>query len=206
MKGTIVKRRSGRRAREKRPVPSRKLRSDPLYAYSIEELLDGRVHQRRWTSHHICTYDTILAGLGWDDGKVLPRHGWVFDFRPEIHVREQVIIPDFAGWRANRRVQPLWDEPECDYSERGYTDSPDWICDIVEPSNVGLVRKTKKPLYHRLGVSWLWLVDRIESTIEVYSAGDADWQLEGAFGGNGILRTAPFKRVEINLDGLWEPI
>lgn len=90
-------------------------------------------------------------------------------------------------------------------SEHVYTDVPDWICDIVEPSNVGLIRAVKLPIYHRLGVSHLWLVDRIRSALEIYSAATAgEWHLEAAFGGDGRLRAPPFRHAEFNLDGIWD--
>lgn len=80
---------------------------------------------------------------------------------------------------------------------------PDWVCDIIEPSSVGLVRKLKPSVYLQLGVSHLWHVDRIENSLEVFSARDGNWQLEGAFGGDGILRAAPFRHVDFSLSGLW---
>jgi hypothetical protein len=206
----VKQRRSNRHARERRAAHSRGQHRDPLeelrlVQLGIGELLDGRVHKRDVTLHHLAAYDALLTGFDWCPDKLLPRNGWVIDFRPGIHVREQVIVPDLAGWRTSRRVQPVSDEPFCNRSTRRFTDGPDWICDIVEPTNVGLVRKIKMPIYHRLGVASLWLVDRIESTLEVYSAGAVDWQLDGAFEGNGLIRAVPLKHVEIHLGGLWEP-
>lgn len=79
------------------------------------------------------------------------------------------------------------------------------ICDTVESSNVGLIRRVKLPIYHRLGLSHLWLVDRIQNVLEVYSAAAAgEWHLDGAFRGNGRLRASPFRHAEFNLDGIWD--
>lgn len=198
-----------RYAREKkdaRPRAPHRDRTAELRAvrFHIGELLNGRVYVRRWTLDHVTCYGTLLFELGSGLGYFWPRHNWMVVLRPEIHLEEQVMIPDLAGWRASRRVQPDREPPWCDQSCGRFSQKPDWVCDIVEPSHVGLVRNVKLPLYYRLGIGHLWHVNRIESTLQVYTAGDSSWCLVGTFGGNGWLRAAPFKHVEVRLDGLWD--
>lgn len=172
---------------------------------SIGELLNGQVHLREWTPHHMTVYDILSIKLGYRPDLLVPRHGWMFDYRAEIHVGEQVIVPDFAGWRANRRIQPSWDEPYCGRLARRYNDVPDWIADVIEPTHVGLVRNIKLPVYLGLGVRNVWLINRIKKAVEVYSATATSWQLDATFSGNGRLHADPLKRFAIELSDLWQP-
>jgi hypothetical protein len=172
---------------------------------SIAELLDGEVHKREWTLDHVSAYQTILNGFDWSPVSLTPRHGWMIDFRPEIHVDEHIFVPDFAGWKAHRRIQPVPFSAYCDRSATRYEgDVPDWVGDIVEDSNVGLIRNIKLPFYHRLGITSLWLINCIRREFEIYSATAAGWQLDARFEGKGRLRAAPFDKIEFDLECVWD--
>jgi hypothetical protein len=67
---------------------------------------------------------------------------------------------------------------------------PDWVCDIVEPSNEAFIYKTRKPFYRHIGVSWFWILDARKDKLEIHSASQSDWQLFGTFRGTGMVRSS----------------
>ena len=77
--------------------------------------------------------------------------GWWIIFEPELHLSEDILVPDLAGWRRERM-------PE--YPESAYaTLAPDWICEVLSNSTRRLDLHEKRPIYAREGVPDLWLVD-----------------------------------------------
>jgi hypothetical protein len=71
-----------------------------------------------------------------DDGAGGPGGWWILlevDVRLGLH---DIVRPDLAGWRRERLPDP-WDTRPIDVV-------PDWICEIVSPSNAGTDRVTKR--------------------------------------------------------------
>ena len=54
-----------------------------------------------------------------------PGGWWIID-EPELHLGDDVLVPDIAGWRRAR--MPTY--PETAY----FTLSPDWVCEVLSPS------------------------------------------------------------------------
>ncbi len=52
--------------------------------------------------------------------------GWIIYDEPELHLGEDVLIPDLAGWRNERLTTP----PE----EHRFDIRPDWVCEILSPT------------------------------------------------------------------------
>jgi hypothetical protein len=95
--------------------------------------------------------------------------GWWIVPEPEVHFPEpaepdgvQVVDPDLAGWRRERLPKPP-------AKPAHFTVTPDWICEVLSPSTEDHDRGTKVPLYAHNGVRWVWLVDPIARTLEVYA-------------------------------------
>lgn len=166
-------------------------------SFSIGELINGRIYKRKWTYDHVETYGTIDGALG---ETLWARNGWMFDFRPEIHIDHNIVVADFAGWRANRYLQPDRDDPICCYSKHSYTASPDWICDIVDHSNKGFIFRIKMPFYRGIGVSWIWILDSRTNTLEIHRAVQNGWQLVDTFHGTGIVRARPLQHLSVHLE------
>jgi Uma2 family endonuclease len=83
-----------------------------------------------------------------------------------------VLVPDIAGWRRDR--MPRF--PDVAYFEL----APDWVCEVVAPKNVSLVRIRKMPCYAAHGVGYAWIVDR-----------------------SGVVRAVPLEGTDIKLARLW---
>src|SRR5207248_4244179 len=76
--------------------------------------------------------------------------GWWIIPEPELHLRNDVLIPDIAGWRVDR--MPTL--PDTAWFEL----SPDWICEVLSPSTARIDRSKKLRIYAREGVSFAWFV------------------------------------------------
>ena len=121
--------------------------------------------------------------------------GWWILFEPELHLGDDVVVPDLAGWRRARMSRP----PRGPY----ITLAPDWVCEVLSPATARLDRVAKMPLYAREGVGHLWLIEPLAKTLEVYRLRGAHWVVLGSYGGAARVRAEPFEAVEIALAALW---
>jgi Uma2 family endonuclease len=83
------------------------------------------------------------------------------------------------------------------------TIAPDWVCEVLSPSNERFDRQVKMPAYARHGVAWAWIVDPIEQLIEVSRLTDGFWLSVAIYGGDQTARIQPFEAIEIPLSRLW---
>jgi Uma2 family endonuclease len=121
--------------------------------------------------------------------------GWWILSEPEIHVADHVLVPDLAGWRKERMPK---------FPEGAFIDiTPDWVCEILSPSNARLDRTKKVFTYAALGVKHLWLVDPSDKTLVTYELESGSWKLVGSYVGNDLVRARPFDAIEWRLGTLW---
>ncbi|QSQ26259.1 Uma2 family endonuclease [Pyxidicoccus parkwayensis] len=125
--------------------------------------------------------------------------GWWFLTEPELHFEPNIVVPDIAGWRRERVPAPP--DPETPW----LTIAPDWLCEVLSPSTRTVDRVRKMPLYHREGVQHAWLIDPVRRTLEVYGRGKNGWVRTALYGGNTVIREAPFEDVSLDLGRLWTP-
>jgi Uma2 family endonuclease len=121
--------------------------------------------------------------------------GWVILDEPELHVGEDVLVPDLASWR--REHLPV--APQAAYISL----APDWICEVLSPTTEKLLRADKLPIYARERVAHAWLVNPLARTLEVFALDGARWSLLGTFAGDKRARIVPFDAIEIELRLLW---
>ncbi len=128
----------------------------------IGEIIMGDLHvSPRPASKHTRAASKLGGALDgpFDSGTGGPGGWWILD-EPEIHLENNIIVPDIAGWRRER--MPTF--PDVPF----FTLSPDWICEVLSPSTAAFDRVKKMPLYAQVGVKHFWLVDPILKTLEVY--------------------------------------
>jgi Uma2 family endonuclease len=67
---------------------------------------------------------------------------------------------------------------------------PDWIAEIVSPSNAAQDRVDKRALYARSGVAFYWIVDPAARTLEALrlDAASGAWVELGAYGDSSTAR------------------
>ncbi len=134
-----------------------------------------------------------------DDGFGGPGGWWIFaEVDVELGVHD-VVQPDLAGWRRERLPEP-WDM-------RPIKVVPDWICEVLSPSNAGHDRVTKRHLYAESGVGHYWIADPVARTLETYRLDPEArrWVDSGAFDATSRARIPPFEAVELDLARIFPP-
>lgn len=123
--------------------------------------------------------------------------GWVFASETEIAFdSSQVYRPDVAGWRRERMLTLPDDVP--------LRIVPDWVCEILSPSNAqnDLVRKMRT--YHRCDVQHYWVLDPDAETLAVYRHTPSGYLIAQTAAGEERIRAEPFVDVELSIRGLFE--
>ena len=168
------------------------------------ELLNGELHlSPRPAASHQSTSSELGADvlMSFARGRGGPG-GWIILHEVELHLgqpdpRSVVAVPDLAGWRRERMpVKP---------STPAIALSPDWVCEVLSPGprNVRRDRILKADAYHHAGVAWMWLVDPIARTVEVFRREDTGWMWVATHGGEGEARLPPFEAVAFDVGAWW---
>ncbi|MBZ4419171.1 Uma2 family endonuclease [Myxococcus sp. RHSTA-1-4] len=121
--------------------------------------------------------------------------GWHFVFEPELHLGDDVLVPDLAGWRRER----MPDVPP----GVGVKVAPDWLCEVLSPSTASLDRDRKLTVYAREGVRHVWLVDPRLRTLEVFRLEGSHYVPLGIHTGGATVRAEPFEVLALELRVLW---
>ena len=121
--------------------------------------------------------------------------GWWALFEPELHLGEDIVVPDVAGWRRAR--MPVY--PDVAF----FTLAPDWVCEVLSPSTRRLDLHGKRPIYAREGVGHLWLVDPADHTLEAFELRLGQWLLIGTAKDADPICIPPFDAITFSLGDLW---
>jgi Uma2 family endonuclease len=121
--------------------------------------------------------------------------GWILLHEPELHFKDDVLVPDIAGWRRERLPRL----PAGAY----LTLAPDWLCEVLSPSTEAIDRTRKLTIYAQQGVANVWLVDPLLETLEVLRLESQRWSLLAKHEGRAKVRAEPFTAMELELEALW---
>ena len=121
--------------------------------------------------------------------------GWIFLTEPELHLGDDVVVPDVAGWR-KERLTPF---PKTAWIET----PPDWIAEVLSPSTMRTDRTDKLAIYATFGVGHCWYVDPLAKTLEVFELAAGKWVIAATFKDDDKVTAAPFEAHTFGLDGLW---
>ncbi|PWG61260.1 Uma2 family endonuclease [Spiribacter halobius] len=164
----------------------------------VGELLGGDLHTHpRPAPRHARAYSALGYRIGgpFDGGIDGPGGWWILD-EPEVHLGEDVLVPDLAGWR-RERMPSL---PDTAWFEL----APDWVCEILSPATARADRAIKMPIYAREGVHHLWLVDPDARTLEVFALQDEGrWLMLAALKDDDPVCQPPFDAITFGLESLW---
>ncbi|KFA91725.1 Uma2 family endonuclease [Archangium violaceum] len=164
----------------------------------VGEIVDGELYvSPRPASPHARAAYRLGTWLGgpFDQGQDGPG-GWVILVEPELHLGDDALVPDLAGWRRERM-------PEMPHTA-AFTLAPDWVCEVLSPSTAVLDREKKMKAYAREGVSHLWLVDPLQQELEVYRLERRRWSRQGHWSGEATVHAEPFAVLPLKLATLWE--
>lgn len=124
--------------------------------------------------------------------------GWVIAAEVEVaYETRQGFLHDAVGWRReNAPTDPF---------QRPVTQRPDWVCEVVSPSNASNDTVKKLRVLHAARVPHYWLIEPERQTVTVLR-----WQPEGYLtvvtGTSGErVRAEPFEAIELDVGALFEP-
>ncbi len=129
-----------------------------------------------------------------DGGRGGPGGWWIID-EPELHLGEDILVPDLAGWRRER----LPNLPNAAFFEL----APDWVCEVLSPSTRQMDLTDKRDIYAREGVSHPWFVDPDARTLEAFELKEAQWVLIASLADDAPVSLPPFDAVSFPLSALW---
>jgi len=166
-------------------------------AHRVAEIIDGTLytHPRPSPSHTLAS-----SSLGSDlsnpfqFGRGGPGGWWILD-EPELHLGDDIVVPDLAGWRRERMTEL----PDTAH----FTLAPDWVCEVLSPSTRRLDLHGKRPVYAREGVAHLWLVEPTDRTLEAFELREGQWVLIGGAKDDEPVSIPPFHAITFGLGDLW---
>jgi len=126
-----------------------------------------------------------------------PPGGWWLMSEVEVEYEpHQVYRHDLVGWRRERSPRRPAGSP--------VTLRPDWVCEVLSPSNArnDLVKKLRTLQQH--GVPHYWLVDPEHQTLTVLRWTPDGYLAALTAGGSDVVRAEPFDAVEIDLGRIFE--
>ena len=166
-------------------------------AHRVAEIVDGTLYTHpRPAMPHALASSALGNDLGnpFQFGRGGPGGWWIID-EPELHLGEDILVPDLAGWRRDRMP---------DYPDTAYvTLPPDWVCEVLSASTRRLDLQEKRPVYAREGVGHLWLVDPADRALEAFELHDGQWLLIATAKDDDPVGIRPFDAITFSLGDLW---
>jgi Uma2 family endonuclease len=163
----------------------------------VAEIVDGVLYL---SPRPALPHASVTSGLG---GELIPPFGrgrggpggWILLFEPELHLDQDILVPDLAGWRRERLPQ---------VENTAYlTLTPDWLCEVISPSTERFDRADKLPIYAAAGVRHVWLINPLQRTLEVLDLHEGRWLTIATYSRDQRVRAEPFDAIELDLAVLW---
>ncbi len=145
----------------------------------------------------------VASALGQELGPPFRRGGggtggWLILDEPELHLGDEIVVPDLAGWRRERMSVV----PDAAY----FTVPPDWVCEVLSRSTEKTDRVEKMPIYASFGVQHAWLVHPRRRTLEVFRLHEGNWLSIAVHKDTERARIEPFGAIELDLAVLWADV
>lgn len=155
------------------PLPQARLYTEDDY-YNIPEdvraeLIDGQIYYQAAPNR---THQKILSELHITIGQYIRSKGGSCEVYPapfavKLSEKSQNIVePD---------ISVICDRDKL--NDKGCTGAPDWIIEVISPSNSGHDYVRKLQLYMDAGVREYWIVDPVEKAILVYNFEESPFKI-----------------------------
>lgn len=167
-------------------------------AHVVAEVVRGVLHTQPRPAMPHTRAATRLGGQldgPFDRGRGGPG-GWVILDEPELHLGEDIVVPDLAGWRRLRM-------PRVPMEAAFIALAPDWVCEVLSPRTQAFDRSDKMDVYAREGVAHAWLVDPLAKMLEVWCLEHEKWLRVATWTAEAVVRAEPFDAIELELATLW---
>ena len=164
----------------------------------VAEIIEGTLytHPRPANPHTFAgsrLVGTLMLPFDFGDGP----GGWWIVKEPELHLSDDVVVPDIVGWRCAR--MPAF--PTGAY----ITLAPDWVCEVFSPSTRNIDLGQKKNIYALEGVAYHWFVDPDERSLEALVLRGKIWVQIDKLYDDASVSLPPFEEFSFNLGVLWLP-
>src|SRR5437867_1795582 len=181
------------------PIKRRATYDDLLQVppHRVAEIVDGDLHvSPRPASRHALASSRLGSELvePFDRGRGGPGGWWIL-FEPELHLGDDVLVPDLAGWRRERMPAV----PETAY----FALAPDWVCEVLSSGTARLDRQRKLAVYAREGIAHVWLLDPIQRILEVLRLERRQWMIVSVHADEDEVCAEPFEATTLPLLRLW---
>ena len=165
----------------------------------VAEVVDGTLYifDRPAFLHAVAS--SVLGGIinpPFYHGRGGPGGWWIVN-EPQIHLGENIVVPDIAGWRRERMPVP----PDVAY----VTLVPDWVCEVLSPSTRKFDLGDKSAVYARAGVRYIWFVDPIARSLEAKVLRGGKWVAIATLHDDATVSPPPFEAISFSLGDLWLP-
>ena len=167
--------------------------------HQVAEIVDGQLytHPRPAPPHALAS--SLLGytiGPPFHQGRGGPGGWWILD-EPELHLGDDIIVPDIAGWWRERMLALP--------TEAYFTLAPDWTCEVLSPSTRKLDLGGKLVIYAREGIPYHWFIDPDARSLAAYELRDRKWVLIDELFDDATVSLPPFDAIEFSLSDLWPP-
>ena len=165
----------------------------------FHEIIDGELVQKALPSaRHGSSQSRLstLLGAAYDDSLGGKPGGWVLMTEVEVLLPgRQPVRPDLAGWRVER-MPALPDEFPVKLR-------PDWVCEVVSPSDPARDTVIKYRDYARAGIPHYWLVDPNAHTVTSLLLQNEHYAIQAEAKSGEVFVAQPFELVAISLEMLF---
>ena len=165
--------------------------------HQVAEIVDGALYTHPRPAPRHAVAGSSLGGKLYNPfgmGEDGPGGWWIID-EPELHLGDDVLVPDIAGWRRERMPEL----PETAF----FPLAPDWVCEVLSPSTRKLDLGRKRDIYAREGVAWLWIVDPDARALDTFALHEGSWKPTGALNDDMPVSLPPFEAISFPLGRLW---
>ena len=182
------------------PKPKRATYQDVLDApaHKVAEIINGVLHL---SPRPALPHQSVSSSLGaeltlpFGRGRGGPG-GWIILDEPELHLGEDVLVPDLAGWRRERL-------PGIGLEDMFMTLPPDWLCEVLSRSTEKIDRSEKMRIYAAAGVQYVWLISPRMRTLEVLRLHAGNWLQLAIHTDDARVHAEPFEAIDLDLSSLW---
>lgn len=166
--------------------------------HMVAQVVDGSLHLHpRPVNWHAVSSTTLTMNLGMPFQKgVGGPGGWVFVHEPELHLGEDILVPNLVAWRKENYIERK--------HKAYYSTAPDWVCEFLSPSTRKLDEGSKGDIYAREGVSHYWMLDPVQRTLEAFITTKGKWSRIAYLLDDEEVSVPPFKETSFPLSELWE--
>jgi hypothetical protein len=122
--------------------------------------------------------------------------GWWLGTEIDVeYAAHELFCNDLAGWRRDRVPTAP--------TERPVRARPDWVCEILSPSNERRDRFDKMRVLHAAGVPHYWLLDPEERFLHVHRYESGGYLIALTAAPGEVVRAEPFDSVDLRVDVLF---